>query len=183
MWKRFKTGSSTFLNGALPQTSVEEVSTPALSSPRQDQLQHSSHSDENSKFETGIPPSRRPSTLPSIRTRFSSLSQRTQTQDRNTDPQGLVVLHAPQERTVDILFIHGLGGTSLRTWCHERQLENLWPQLWLPDELPTARILTFGYNARFNSTTERGPSTLGDFAAELLFRMNLQKGLPTGPSE
>ncbi|KAK1764264.1 hypothetical protein QBC33DRAFT_595577 [Phialemonium atrogriseum] len=79
--------------------------------------------------------------------------------------------YAKPRISLDVLFIHGLGGTSLRTWCHNRDLENLWPQLWLPQELPSARILTFGYNADFSSRKKRTPLTIGDFANDLLFRM------------
>ncbi len=81
------------------------------------------------------------------------------------------MLHNPPERTLDILFVHGLGGSSLRTWCHGRDLDNLWPKLWLTEELPTARILTFGYNAAFSSREEKTTCTIGDFATDLLFRM------------
>ncbi|TRX93965.1 hypothetical protein FHL15_005043 [Xylaria flabelliformis] len=95
-------------------------------------------------------------------------------QNKREDPLGLHVLHNPdvKKRTVDILFIHGLGGTSLRTWCHGRDLENLWPQLWLPHEdgFSTARILTYGYNAHF-SKKEQASLAIGDFANDLLFRM------------
>ncbi|KAI0602218.1 WD40-repeat-containing domain protein [Biscogniauxia sp. FL1348] len=103
----------------------------------------------------------------------SSNYQRRRSQDRRDDPLGLHVLHTPEERSVDIIFIHGLGGTSLRTWCLNRDLANLWPQLWLPEEtdLSTARILTFGYNAHFSSKKEQAALTIGDFANDLLFRM------------
>ncbi|KAK3360430.1 hypothetical protein B0T25DRAFT_129975 [Lasiosphaeria hispida] len=99
-------------------------------------------------------------------------------QDQRADPLGLLVLHTPPERTVDILFIHGLGGTSLRSWCHDRLLENLWPKLWLPHELPTARILTFGYNAHFSSRKAQASYTIGDFASDLLFRMRYGENTP-----
>ncbi|KAJ5758696.1 hypothetical protein N7520_005852 [Penicillium odoratum] len=92
-------------------------------------------------------------------------------QDRRDDPLGLSVLYAPPERSVDIVFIHGLGGASLRTWCRDRDLDYLWPQLWLPRDLPSARILTFGYNAHFLSKKERTSLTISDFANDLLFRM------------
>ena len=88
---------------------------------------------------------------------------------------GLTVLHAPESkyRTVNILFIHGLGGTSLRPWCKNRDLEYLWPMKWLPEEpdLSTARILTFGYNANFAAKKEQASLTIGDFANDLLFHM------------
>lgn len=83
------------------------------------------------------------------------------------------MLHTPLRRSVDIIFIHGLGGTSLRTWCWNRDLQNLWPSQWLPDEsgLDTARILTFGYNAHFAAKKEQATLSIGDFASDLLFRM------------
>ncbi|KAK7739100.1 hypothetical protein SLS62_011300 [Diatrype stigma] len=61
-----------------------------------------------------------------------------------------------------------------------RDLENLWPQLWLPDEpeLSTARILTFGYNAHFSSKKEQASLTIGDFANDLLFRMKYGENGP-----
>ncbi|KAI0865949.1 hypothetical protein F4860DRAFT_458305 [Xylaria cubensis] len=74
---------------------------------------------------------------------------------------------------IDIVFIHGLGGTSLQTWCRNRDLEFLWPKLWLPNEadLSTARILTFGYNAQFSDKRHQAALTINDFAADLLYSM------------
>ncbi|KAI0444621.1 hypothetical protein F4803DRAFT_511376 [Xylaria telfairii] len=74
---------------------------------------------------------------------------------------------------VDIVFIHGLGGTSLRTWCKDRELEFLWPKLWLPKEgdLSVARVLTFGYNAHFSNRRQQAALNINDFAADLLYSM------------
>ncbi|KAK9775030.1 putative GPI inositol-deacylase [Seiridium cardinale] len=109
--------------------------------------------------------------------------QRKRSEDRREDPLGLLVLHTPEpaeKRTVDILFVHGLGGTSLRTWCHGRDLDNLWPRLWLPDEdgFSSARILTYGYNAHFSSKKEQASLAIGDFANDLLFRMKYGESGP-----
>lgn len=93
------------------------------------------------------------------------------THDRRDEPLGLLVLHTPPNRTIDILFIHGLGGTSLSTWCYNRDLRNLWPKLWLPDVFPTARVLTFGYNAHLRAKQDKTSSTIRDFASSLLFHM------------
>ena len=62
------------------------------------------------------------------------------------DPLGLEVLHTPKAKghNVDITFIHGLDTTSLETWCYEGKRESLWPKHWLPEQVPTARILMFG---------------------------------------
>jgi pimeloyl-ACP methyl ester carboxylesterase len=80
----------------------------------------------------------------------------------------------------DILFIHGLGGTSLRSWCRNRELEFLWPKTWLPKEtdLAAARILTFGYNAHFSATKQQAALTINDFATDLLYSMkySLEEG-------
>ena len=86
------------------------------------------------------------------------------------ETRGLSVLYSPTNPDLDFVFIHGLGGSSLKTWSFARQTRNFWP-LWLhrEPELAGARILTFGYNADF-----RGPSTIlniADFAKDLLFRM------------
>lgn len=83
-------------------------------------------------------------------------------------------------RSADIIFIHGLGGTSLRTWCYNRDLDFLWPQLWLPGEegFSNARVLTYGYNAHFSSSKEQASLSIGDFANDLLFRMRYGESGP-----
>lgn len=84
------------------------------------------------------------------------------------------MLHEPDApRKVDILFVHGIGGTSVRTWCRNRDPDFFWPKSWLPHEqgLSSARILTYGYNAHFASTKGSSSQTIGDFATDLLFRM------------
>lgn len=95
----------------------------------------------------------------------------------------MTVLYEPEgpaQRSVDILFIHGLGGTSLRTWCYNRDLRYLWPQLWLPleSELVSARILSYGYNAHFSKTGEQASLAIGDFASDMLFRMRYAESGP-----
>ncbi|KAJ1323890.1 protein SERAC1 [Microdochium nivale] len=110
--------------------------------------------------------------------------QRRRSEDRRDDPLGLTVLYEPEgpspSRSVDILFIHGLGGTSLRTWCHNRDLQFLWPQLWLCEEseLASARVLTYGYNAHFAKTGENASLSIGDFASDMLFRMRYAESGP-----
>lgn len=106
----------------------------------------------------------------------SSHRQHRRSRDRRDDPLGLTVLHEPEassQRSVDIIFIHGLSGTSLRTWCFRRDVDYLWPQLWLPKEkgLSSARVLTYGYNAHFSSRKEQASLAIADFTNDLLFRM------------
>ncbi|KAL2168856.1 hypothetical protein VTG60DRAFT_6758 [Thermothelomyces hinnuleus] len=61
-------------------------------------------------------------------------------------PSGIKLLHNPEHATVDIVFVHGLTGDREKTWTARGALEP-WPKTLLPSELPTARVLTFGYDA------------------------------------
>ncbi|KAK3172720.1 hypothetical protein OEA41_006044 [Lepraria neglecta] len=57
---------------------------------------------------------------------------------------GIRELTSPQEADVDILFVHGLFGSREDTWTEDRIL---WPRDLLPNDVPNARIMTFGYDA------------------------------------
>ena len=49
-----------------------------------------------------------------------------------------------------IVFVHGLGGDRVQTWTVGEEREGVfWPRDLLPKDFPTARILSFGYNADF----------------------------------
>lgn len=90
------------------------------------------------------------------------------------DPVGLYVIHRPpQERQVDIVFVHGLGGSSRTTWSKDRDLDNFWPLKFLPLEpvIKDARILTFGYNANFRAGSGKNKMAILDFAKDLLFEL------------
>jgi hypothetical protein len=74
---------------------------------------------------------------------------------------------------IDIVFVHGLRGTSHRTWAKSGRSELFWPKAWLPDEeeIRNARISTFGYDADFLSGGTKGTFTITDFAKDLLFEL------------
>lgn len=86
-------------------------------------------------------------------------------------PLGLNVIYTPQNgHKADVVFIHGLGGTSRLTWSKHKDPELFWPLTFLPLEpdICLARILTFAYNANFRKASNVNISVL-DFAKDLLF--------------
>lgn len=93
-----------------------------------------------------------------------------------TPALGLHAVHQPEKATADIIFVHGLGGHCYRTWTKNHDSAAFWPGNWLPlePEIQAARILTFGYNAKWRGAT-KSISTVTDFAKELLFEMRFAK--------
>ncbi|KAM7213351.1 hypothetical protein V8F06_011248 [Rhypophila decipiens] len=82
-------------------------------------------------------------------------STSTTTAESSSDEKGalgLTTLHEPtppSEPVADIVFIHGLGGGSRKTWSFSSDPQHYWPQAWLPDDgdFSDVRIHTFGYKA------------------------------------
>lgn len=103
---------------------------------------------------------------------------RTRFEDHAHDPLGLTLVHQPETTpSLDIIFVHGLGGTSRATWSWERNPDFFWPEKWLrfePD-IKTARILSFGYNANFAATGSTPITGVIDFAKDLLHCMKFAK--------
>ncbi|KAI9859753.1 MAG: hypothetical protein M1813_006470 [Trichoglossum hirsutum] len=63
----------------------------------------------------------------------------------------LMVLKEPDggSPTVDIIFIHGLGGHPIDTWkaaWDDHASNSIWPRDILGSDFPTARVLTYGYD-------------------------------------
>ncbi|KOS18727.1 Protein SERAC1 [Escovopsis weberi] len=88
---------------------------------------------------------------------------------------GLSTLHDTQDEAViaDIIFIHGLGGGSIKTWSDSSGKTTVcWPRDWLPGDpdFQHVRIHTFGYDADWK---DKVPSILSvhDFAQILLGEM------------
>jgi hypothetical protein len=92
--------------------------------------------------------------------------------DAGPGPLGLNVVYVPEagKRKADIVFIHGLGGTSRFTWSKNKNPDLFWPVKFLPldRDVSQARILSFGYNASFQRRG-KGQVSISDFAKELLF--------------
>ena len=98
--------------------------------------------------------------------------------DADPGPLGLNVVYSPEggKHRADIVFVHGLGGTSRLTWSKHKNPDLFWPLHFLPLEpdVSQARILTFGYNANFQRRARVSVSVL-DFAKDLLFDLKYAK--------
>lgn len=100
------------------------------------------------------------------------------TQSKYENPLGLNVIYGPEvEPTVDIIFVHGLNGTSRSTWSKDKNTDYCWPEKWLPQEpeICTARVLSFGYNAAASPTRSATMLNITDFGKNLLFCMKYGK--------
>jgi hypothetical protein len=90
------------------------------------------------------------------------------------NPYGLEILHLPKTalaKPVQIIFVHGLGGSKKGTWTHSKT--KFWPA-WLHDEkgFENVRIVLFGYNANFNVLAPNTNLSIPIFANQLLYEMN-----------
>ncbi|MBE3042915.1 alpha/beta hydrolase [Candidatus Bathyarchaeota archaeon] len=78
----------------------------------------------------------------------------------------------------DIIFIHGLGSGSRKTWSYSGDESHYWPQSWLPSDpdFENVRIHAFGYAADW---AERQQSALNitDFAQSFLEEVKNSPGI------
>jgi hypothetical protein len=87
---------------------------------------------------------------------------------------GLHVLHEPrtQGNTVNLIFVHGLGGSAKGTWTHSSGM--FWPSLLRDDNrFDNVRVSTFGYNADFKNIARKSALGIPDFAKQLLDSLDL----------
>ena len=84
---------------------------------------------------------------------------------------GLTIVADPGDnRNIDLVFIHGLGGFSHTTWSNDGKPELFWPKEWLPKErgMETARIMIWGYHAPSNPFSAGTTMNIPRFATDLL---------------
>ncbi|EEP82371.1 predicted protein [Uncinocarpus reesii 1704] len=75
----------------------------------------------------------------------------TDSPERVENPLGLTLLHEPLAPHIDLIFVHGIGGGSQKTWNISNAAASYWPKEWLPHEegFEHARIYTYGYDSRW----------------------------------
>lgn len=94
------------------------------------------------------------------------------------DPLGLKVIYSPPgDRRADIIFVHGLGGGSHKTWSKNHHPDFFWPLKFLPFEpnINETRISTFGYDANFRPGSGKNKMSILDFAKDLLYDLTYAK--------
>lgn len=69
-------------------------------------------------------------------------------------PLGLRTVSQAKNSLIDIIFVHGLRGGSIKTWRFGEDDQYFWPQNWLPMEAGfiNASIHSFGYDSDWGST-------------------------------
>ncbi|KAG9021524.1 hypothetical protein FS842_006570, partial [Serendipita sp. 407] len=72
--------------------------------------------------------------------------------------QGFLELSAGQDPIVDIIAIHGLDGHRENSWTADDG--TMWLRDLLPDDVPNARILTYGYDAYTRSFSRTSTKTI-----------------------
>ncbi|KAH9906756.1 hypothetical protein F4778DRAFT_594863 [Xylariomycetidae sp. FL2044] len=111
-----------------------------------------------------------------LKKRFTSDWAKKQSSGDNEEgvrgPIGLQLLHCSPEPLVDIIFVHGLRGGSIKTWRKGDDPRNFWPKFWLPFEpgMHNANIHSFGYDSDWAST-KSSILNVHDFGQSLLEEM------------
>jgi hypothetical protein len=71
-----------------------------------------------------------------------------------------------------IVAVHGLGGDAYDTWT-EKQSGKMWLMDFLPSQIPSARIMTYGYNSEV--AFSKSDNEINDIAADLLTRLQVER--------
>ena len=90
---------------------------------------------------------------------------------------GLTTLHTLESPAVDIIAVNGLGGHALGSWKSPSG-SKVWLRDFLPKHVPTARIMTYGYNTALLHS--RSKSFIQDLSKVLL---ELIRGARSQPNE
>ena len=115
--------------------------------------------------------------FPFFRTKKSFENQSPPTSTEETDITnrfGLFTLVDPPQPSapvLNIIFVHGLGGSAYGTWTHQ-QTKSFWPP-WLSkvNGLENARIMTFGYDSSWNKVWANNVLDIHDIAKQLVHEL------------
>ena len=83
-----------------------------------------------------------------------------------------------QAKTVDVVAVHGIMGHPLETWKHENG--KVWLKDFLAKDLPSARIMTFGYDSAV--AFSKGVGNIEDNARFLLNQLSAERAGSEGRS-
>ncbi|KAL6900330.1 hypothetical protein GGI43DRAFT_383810 [Trichoderma evansii] len=68
------------------------------------------------------------------------------TRQRSSEGSGLKIVKDSKDADIDIVAVHGLGGQGFRSWIsHEGGKSKFWLEDLLAEDIPNARIMTYGY--------------------------------------
>jgi pimeloyl-ACP methyl ester carboxylesterase len=118
--------------------------------------------------------SRFPAAIKTLHARVSNTNtDPAETDGQDIDSLGLHTLYdpTPNSTIADIIFIHGLGGHSRKTWSSSSAPGSFWPQDWLPFEpgFENVRIHSFGYKADWGKRwQQQSILNIHDFAESLI---------------
>lgn len=107
--------------------------------------------------------------LSTQRSKSPAFAEHSEPREDFKGPLGLNLLHAPSKPLVDLIFVHGLGGGSRKTWSKTTDPYHYWPKEWLPRDpaFQNVRIYSFGYVADW-SEMKNSVLEINDFARSLL---------------
>lgn len=92
-------------------------------------------------------------------------------------PMGLKILNEGCDPVIDIVAIHGLNGHREKTWTANNNV--LWLKDLLPEKIPNARIIVWGYDSSTHSTNPISAQYLHDHADTLISDLCLERALTT----
>ncbi|PMD60752.1 uncharacterized protein K444DRAFT_721190 [Hyaloscypha bicolor E] len=116
-----------------------------------------------------VPPRRKSTTLSRV---FSGLSITRRSSESSEDKRGkfgLTLICDRADPIVDIVFVHGLGGGSRKTWCKGDDPGLYWPKEWLQRDPEFKNVRTYGFGYDSDWDTRRGSQLdVHDFGKALL---------------
>ncbi|KAH8126575.1 hypothetical protein LI328DRAFT_165971 [Trichoderma asperelloides] len=124
-----------------------------------------------------------PAAIKSLQSKVAHVNTDTsEAEDQETDSLGFNTLYdpAPNSAVADLIFIHGLGGHSRKTWSSSSTPKSFWPQDWLPNEtgFENVRIHSFGYKADWGKKwQQQSILNIHDFAESLIGGLKNHAGI------